>query len=197
MALIIKENIIANCGYLPNNWTIDSLYEPHNSVPYNPCIARTFYRTGMIESWGRGIEKIVSECVQEKVPVPKYTAFPGDINMTFFYTSEYVRWSENLDQPIVPETRQETGVETGVENDTNSGANSAKIFGTLTNAQQQIILVIQENGSITQRKIAEKTGLALSTVISNIDQLKKMNILSRTGTHQKGTWNILLDNKGE
>ena len=24
---------IANCGYLPNNWTVDSLYEPHNSVP--------------------------------------------------------------------------------------------------------------------------------------------------------------------
>src|SRR3990167_8721770 len=26
--------------------------------PYNPLIANVFFRTGLIESWGRGIEKI-------------------------------------------------------------------------------------------------------------------------------------------
>ena len=56
---IYKDKIyIANDGRLPDNWTIDALKEKHKSRPFNPLIANVFYKSGMIESWGRGIEKI-------------------------------------------------------------------------------------------------------------------------------------------
>ena len=50
---------IANCGCLPENWTLDNLMQKHASNPYNPNIAHVFYLAGFIESWGRGIEKSV------------------------------------------------------------------------------------------------------------------------------------------
>ena len=51
---------IANCGCLPENWTLENLMSKHASSPYNPNIAHVFYLAGFIESWGRGIEKICS-----------------------------------------------------------------------------------------------------------------------------------------
>ncbi len=37
----------------------------------NPDLANVFFRSGMIESWGRGIELILEECRAAKVPDPK------------------------------------------------------------------------------------------------------------------------------
>ena len=46
--------IISNRCILPEGWTVDTLMEPHDSIPYNPDIANVFYRAGFIENWGRG-----------------------------------------------------------------------------------------------------------------------------------------------
>ena len=51
--------IIWNDGQLPPDWTLNDLLTTHPSKPNNPDIANTFFRAGMIESWGRGIEKII------------------------------------------------------------------------------------------------------------------------------------------
>ena len=42
---------IANCGCLPENWTLENLMSKHASSPYNPNIAHVFYLEGFIESW--------------------------------------------------------------------------------------------------------------------------------------------------
>ena len=74
---------IANCGCLPENWTLENLMHKHASSPYNPNIAHVFYLAGFIESWGRGIEKICSTCEKDGVPQPIYTVNPGDIMIEF------------------------------------------------------------------------------------------------------------------
>jgi ATP-dependent DNA helicase RecG len=51
-----------NAGQLPPTWTADTLIQKHASFPPNPDIANAFFRLGMIETWGRGIEKILSAC---------------------------------------------------------------------------------------------------------------------------------------
>ena len=48
-----------NPGQLPQGWTSAQLLEKHASEPYNPDVANAFFRAGMIEAWGRGIEKIL------------------------------------------------------------------------------------------------------------------------------------------
>ena len=74
---------IANCGCLPENWTLENLMCKHASSPYNPNIAHVFYLAGFIESWGRGIEKICSACKKDGVPQPIYTINQIDIMIEF------------------------------------------------------------------------------------------------------------------
>ncbi len=62
--------IIWNEGELPENWTVAKLKVKHPSRPYNPDIANAFFRSGLIESWGRGTIKIFNEAKSAKIPVP-------------------------------------------------------------------------------------------------------------------------------
>jgi ATP-dependent DNA helicase RecG len=62
-----------NMGHLPENWTIDMLQQKHSSVPYNPDIANAFFRSGYVEAWGRGIEKINELCTKAGLPLPLIT----------------------------------------------------------------------------------------------------------------------------
>lgn len=64
--------IFWNEGQLPDNWTIEKLLDKHPSKPYNPDIANALFRSGYIESWGRGTLKMINECVQFGIPKPKY-----------------------------------------------------------------------------------------------------------------------------
>jgi ATP-dependent DNA helicase RecG len=59
-----------NMGQLPENWTVDMLQKKHSSIPYNPDIANAFFRSGYVEAWGRGIEKINENCVEAGLPLP-------------------------------------------------------------------------------------------------------------------------------
>ena len=64
--------IFWNEGQLPESWTVARLAEKHPSRPYNPDIANTFFRAGLIESWGRGTLKIINTCKAAGLPVPLY-----------------------------------------------------------------------------------------------------------------------------
>jgi len=49
---------IISPGELHFGLTPEMLLKPHESRPWNPLIASTFYRRGLIETWGRGTIKI-------------------------------------------------------------------------------------------------------------------------------------------
>ncbi len=57
-----------NNGRLPEDWTVE--HAKHASQPFNPDIANAFYWAGMIEAWGRGIEKMRADCDACGVPEP-------------------------------------------------------------------------------------------------------------------------------
>lgn len=62
--------IFWNEGQLPDNWTVENLVQKHPSKPFNPDIATTFFRAGLIEAWGRGTLKIIKECTNVHLPAP-------------------------------------------------------------------------------------------------------------------------------
>ena len=45
---------VTSSGRLHFGLTPEALFEPHESLPWNPLIARVFYLRGIIEQWGRG-----------------------------------------------------------------------------------------------------------------------------------------------
>ena len=67
---------IWNDGEMPPNLdSTDKLFMKHSSKPYNPKLANIFFKSGMIEAWGRGFEKIREACVLYDGPLPS-TAEP-------------------------------------------------------------------------------------------------------------------------
>jgi ATP-dependent DNA helicase RecG len=64
--------LIWNPGYLPENWTIENLLHKHASRPFNPDIANVFFRAGMIEAWGRGIDGMIESCTNIGLTAPVF-----------------------------------------------------------------------------------------------------------------------------
>ena len=89
-----------NEGQLPENWTVKNLLEKHASRPYNPDIANALFRSGYIESWGRGTIKIINECKEAGIPEPIFSYDSSDISVEFrkdIYNFEYLS-SLNLNE---------------------------------------------------------------------------------------------------
>ncbi len=64
--------ILWNIGQLPENWTVERLLSEHPSLPHNPDIANVFFRSGHIESWGRGVSKMMKGCSLAGLPRPEF-----------------------------------------------------------------------------------------------------------------------------
>ena len=75
--------LIWNEGQLPENWTVKNLTKKHSSKPYNPDIANAFFRSGYIESWGRGTIKIIENCKDAGLPNPKFIYEANDFWVIF------------------------------------------------------------------------------------------------------------------
>ena len=155
---------IANCGKLPENWTLENLMSKHASKPFNPNIAHTFYLAGFIESWGRGIEKICAACKEDGVPQPKYTIHPGDIMIEF----------------TAPEDRI---VRTGARV-------TEKVTEKVTENEAKVLSLLAEDPAYTSTILAEKLGISRKTVSNRLKALKEKGVIHRVGSDTKGYWEI-------
>jgi ATP-dependent DNA helicase RecG len=62
---------VTSSGNLHFGLTPEALFAPHESLPWNPLIARTLFRRGVIESWGRGTLKMAELMQQAGLPLPE------------------------------------------------------------------------------------------------------------------------------
>ena len=56
----------------------------HASEPRNPNIASTFFRSGITEAWGRGIEKIINSNIGAGKPKPEFELVGDGLRVTFY-----------------------------------------------------------------------------------------------------------------
>ena len=156
---------IANCGCLPENWTLENLMNKHASSPYNPNIAHVFYLAGFIESWGRGIEKICSACEKDGVPQPEYTINPGDIMIKFTAPEDRViRVTERV---------------------------TVKVTDKVTDKEQELLTLLTEDPGYTMPQLAERLGVSRKTVAARLKKLKDAGLIERIGSDRKGYWKLL------
>ena len=161
---------IANCGCLPENWTLENLMSKHASSPYNPNIAHVFYLAGFIESWGRGIEKICSACAKDGAPQPEYTINPGDIMIRFTATEDRV-------------IRSVTSRVTEKVTD--------KVTDTLDETSLKILNLLAADPAYTTTFLAENLSLSRKTVSLRLKMLKETGLIERVGSDRKGYWKLL------
>lgn len=98
---------------MPKNWTMDIFLNKHSSRPFNPDIASTFFRSGLIETWGRGIERIQEACEAASVPAPEWSVQGSDFWTTFYFAEGVEGVAGGLVDGGRPESEQNTGQVTG------------------------------------------------------------------------------------
>ena len=74
---------VTSSGSLHFGLTPEKLFTPHESRPWNPLIARTFYRRGMIEEWGSGTLKMAELASSAGLPVPEIEDDGGAVTVRF------------------------------------------------------------------------------------------------------------------
>lgn len=80
-----------NVGTWPESIPLDdTLYQRHESIPYNPKVADVFYRAGEIESWGRGFLKIRLECEKINARLPNLDKKGSGITVKAFACEQYL-----------------------------------------------------------------------------------------------------------
>ena len=78
---------IENLGSFPPNWDLEKMMAEHESKPQNPLIATVLYKRKVLESWGRGIGLMISECRREGLPEPIYKTDADSVRLIFRYES--------------------------------------------------------------------------------------------------------------
>ena len=92
--------IFWNQGQLPDNWTVNKLAEKHSSIPYNPDIANTFYRAGIIEAWGQGTNKMINACKLHKIAPPRFSNEAPDFQVELIKFSDTGLAAEGLKEEL-------------------------------------------------------------------------------------------------
>ncbi|MBN1960110.1 MAG: hypothetical protein JW841_04130 [Deltaproteobacteria bacterium] len=91
-----------NSGELPTDWTVKKLKGPHPSQPYNPDIANAFFRAGMIEAWGRGIERMITACKNAGINRPQFRYEGSGLWTQFTYSPQIDQASTTMTYAITP-----------------------------------------------------------------------------------------------
>ena len=156
--------MIWNAGELPQNWTVETLMQKHASQPFNPAIANVFFLVGLIESWGRGIDKITQESESFNNVTPKFRFDNG-------------LWVEfNFNQAAILST--------------NDGLVDGLVDG-LAESQKQIVYLITQNPKISIKEMSNQIGISTTAIDKNITTLKDKKIIERIGSGKAGKWVIM------
>lgn len=159
-----EQIIISNRCILPEGWTAETLMQPHDSIPYNPDIANVFYRTGYIETWGQGIQKICDECIALGAELPRYEILGTGIRVYFPALK-----SALIDQPNTP-NRHGGGIDGGLA--------------------EKIIELISADDTITVSEIGESLGIPKRTIEREMKKLRDNERIIREGGNRYGHWKI-------
>ena len=74
---------VTSTGSLHFGLTPEKLFARHESLPWNPLVARTFYRRGIIEEWGRGTLRMAEMTTSAGLPVPEIEEIGGGVTVRF------------------------------------------------------------------------------------------------------------------
>ncbi|MCC7383262.1 MAG: putative DNA binding domain-containing protein [Deltaproteobacteria bacterium] len=74
---------VRSVGDFPSGVRAEQLSREHLSVRRNPLIAEAFHRTGAIEAWGRGTNRVIEACRAYGIPDPTFVDESGAVTVCF------------------------------------------------------------------------------------------------------------------
>ena len=153
---------------------MEHLLARHASKPHNPLIAAAFFRTGDIESWGRGIEKVRAACAANDTEFPSFNFEPGGLMVIF--KGSVPEAESPSDQP---------GLADGLVERLGKGLGER-----LGENQKRILELMLQNPNVAIPDIAAAIGISTTAVENNIQKLKDKGVLTRVGSARSGHWEV-------
>lgn len=80
---------VTNTGTFPADMPVERLLNAHDSQPQNPIIANVLYKSKVLESWGRGIGLMLSECRRVGISDPEFHTDGSFVWVVFRYGNVY------------------------------------------------------------------------------------------------------------
>jgi len=171
---------IISIGELHFGLTPEALFREHESKPWNPMIARTFYRRGIIETWGRGTLKIVRLMREHGLEPPAVSVRDRAVVVKFGLPAT----RKTLVQPETPEkTPEKTPEITPVQPETREKTPEKTDAG--------IIRLLQEQPGLTMADLAHRLRKSPSAIVRAVRRLRESGRLQRIGPDKGGHWQVL------
>lgn len=155
-----------NAGTLPDELSIEKLFQVHESIPRNPLIAEVCYRAGYIDSWGRGVEKITTSCLKAGLENPVIIERSGGV---------LVELRKTPVEPLVKTPVKET-------------------VNLPVKTPEAILLELQKNPQFTLKEVADRIGKSVSAVERAAKKLSDNNQIKYIGPQKGGHWEVIKKN---
>lgn len=153
---------IRSYGRMPSGVTLEQLSGSHLSELRNPLVAETFHRTGAVEAWGRGTNRVIELCRKHGAAPPVFEERQGFVIVTF-------------KAAIVPEPGSEKAREKTRET-------------ARENTRERILGAIRSDPRVTTAELSRATGLTAKGIEWNLRKLKEAGLLRRIGPDKGGHW---------
>ena len=161
---------IYNDGIMPADLnTTEKLFEKHSSKPFNPKLAQVFFKSGMIEVWGRGFDKIKDACAKyDNAPLPEYDIGETGIMVLCKPCEQYIKLLRTGDSTAP------------------NGRTWLNMVGSLSEQERinmnAILVFLVENNRIDNAKGRELSGKSATTVRRYFQRLCEVGMLEQTGS---------------
>lgn len=169
---IYKDKIrIWNIGEMPADLSASNLFQEHASKPRNPNIANVFFKSGYVESWGRGYKNIESVCKERNAILPKPQETNGGLAVECYAYKEFFALKTDSNTAF-PETAQ-------------------KLPRNCPEIAQKTFEAIKINPKATIQQLSVFTGVSERTIKSHQSLLKEAGLIRRVGSDRAGHWEII------
>lgn len=171
--------IIKRLGTYPSKFNLFKFYNPpvKDSTPRNLEIARVLYLRKTIETWGRGLTRIVEECQRVGLPLPKTTVEHGNV-VTIFKRPEWTRTGTPMVRTGTPRTI--TGTLNGARWVIGTDDPMSCLPKLRKDARANVEMVLSEiiaDKCAGVVQICARTGMALRTINNAIVTLREAGII--------------------
>lgn len=182
---------IWNDGQWPDKIDVTKVYERHPSIPHNPKMADVFYRSGEIESWGSGFDKIKMECDQAQAPYPVINANPkGGVELVCNACDLYLKLLKHGryydTYPEVESKEAQASMESLSAEEKKSVDRMMDILSRKLSDKEKVKMLpmveyLQAHNKIDTQTVKTVTGKSRATASRYIQRLVELDILEKKG----------------
>jgi len=158
-------------GLLPRELDLARLETECRSIPRNKKIAELFYKLGLIENWGTGITRMISNCINNGNPRPVFEEKAGAFVVKFL--------------PSYNDGKLEAA------NGTLNGILNGTLNGTLSIIQQKVFEVVRLQPNIKAKELSIILNIPLDTLNKQLRVLISNQLIVRRGSKKTGGYFVV------